>query len=115
MEALFAYHTLSLKLIGLLEEAPAHERDEKIAGIQELLNQRDEVMKHISPPFSSADQELGRKLKVLDARVIQLLNEQKAIIQKDLKQLSAKKESSRKYVNPYQSLATDGMFYDKRK
>jgi flagellar protein FliT len=43
------------------------------------------------------------------------MTREKLFIQKDIKDLSVKKESTGKYANPYQSMATDGMFYDKRK
>ena len=79
------------------------------------LNQREELLKSIQPPFSQAEQELGKQLVELNQQVEQLLQKQKQEIQQDIKQLHIQKQSNQKYTNPYESLSIDGVFYDKRK
>lgn len=114
MSAVRQFYQLTIELIQQLGK-PQGERDEKITRVEELLDQRDALMKEILPPYTPEEMELGKKLIQLNARLTQLLLTEKISIQKDIKGLQAKKESNTKYVNPYQNLSTDGMFYDKRK
>jgi flagellar protein FliT len=106
-------YSLTAGLIEKLEQG--NDRDEKIGWIEGALEERDQLMKEVQPPYSEGEKALGKKLLDLNIRLSQLLQKEKALIQKDIKGLSIKKESNNKYVNPYQSMATDGMFYDKRK
>lgn len=114
MSAVKQFYQLTIELIQLLGK-PQGDRDEKITRVEELLNQREALMKEIIPPYTPEEAELGKKLIQLNARLTQLLQTEKISIQKDIKGLQTKKESNTKYVNPYQNLSTDGMFYDKRK
>ena len=101
-------------MIDLLQQDKL-DRDVQIEKIQDLLDQREELLKSIQPPFSQQEQELGKQLVELNQQVEQLLQKQKLEIQQDLKQLHTQKKSNQKYTNPYESLAIDGIFYDKRK
>ncbi|WP_353654037.1 flagellar protein FliT [Bacillus sp. ISL-55] len=108
------FYEATLELIQILQK-PLEERDEKILKVEELLEKREVLMKGIVPPYTLEDAELGRQIVQLNTRLDQLLIAEKIWIQKDIKNLQTKKESNTKYVNPYQNLSTDGMFYDKRK
>lgn len=114
MESLQAFYQVTNQLIELLQQDKL-DRDVRIEKIQYLLDQREEVLKSIQPPFSQQEKELGKQLVKLNQQVDQLLQKQKQEIQQDLKQLHLKKESNQKYTNPYESLSIDGVFYDKRK
>lgn len=100
------------ELIAILESAD--DRDGKISSVEALLDERENLMKEMVPPFSADEVEVGKKLVQLNSRLMQLLQKEKVHIQKDIKNLQAKKESNNKYVNPYNNLSTDGVFYDKR-
>ncbi|RFU63939.1 flagellar protein FliT [Peribacillus glennii] len=115
MSPLRRFYETTLELIDLLEGNEQRERDEKIVLIEELLSLRDQLIKSIHPPYTEEEKELGLQLIALNNKLNILLTGEKAAIQKDIKQLSVKKESTSKYINPYQSFSTDGMFYDKRK
>ncbi|WP_210367209.1 flagellar protein FliT [Bacillus sp. REN3] len=114
MSAVKQFYQLTVELIQLLGKTDV-ERDGKIVRIDELLDQREALMKEIVPPYTPEEAEFGKELIQLDARLAQLLQAEKLSIQKDIKNLQVKKESNTKYVHPYQNLSTDGMFYDKRK
>ena len=113
MKAIQDFIKTTSQLISVLETEP--DRNQKIELIETLLEKREQSMAKIQPPFSESEQDLGKQVVELNQRVTLLLEQQKAEIQRDLKQLNVKKESTNKYVNPYQSLSTDGMFYDKKK
>ncbi|MGE7183726.1 flagellar protein FliT [Peribacillus sp. NPDC006672] len=112
MGAIQNFYEATNQLLSTLEND--QDRDRKIEKVEALLEEREKSMAGIQPPFSDSEQELGKKLIELNEKVSQLLEEQKVEIQRDIKQLSVKKESSNKYTNPYESLSIDGMFYDKR-
>lgn len=114
MSAVQQFYQLTLELIQRLQKRLG-ERDETIKQVEDLLDQRETLMKDLVPPYTAEEMEIGKKLIPLNARLTQLLQSEKISIQQDIKGLQAKKESNTKYVNPYQNLSTDGMFYDKRK
>jgi flagellar protein FliT len=109
------FNDATFKLIELLEKENQVERDVKIEKIQELLEKREGFMGSMKPPFTQSEQDLGKLLIEMNQKLTKLLESEKTAIQKDLKKLHVKKESTTKYAKPYQSLSTDGVFYDKRK
>lgn len=113
MDKLQLYLDATKKLITFLENEK--NRDEKIAEIDKLLEERDALLPSIKPPFSLEEKEKGKELVNLEEKLKTLLATEKLAIQKDIKEANVKKASNQKYVNPYQSLQTDGVFYDKRK
>lgn len=114
MDAVKMFHDLTEQLLVVLEQSSKEKREETIVQVNELLRQRDEVLANIAPPFSDDDALIGRSTVELNKKLAVLMKTEKNAIQRDLKQLSMKKESSDKYVNPYQDVMGDGMFYDKK-
>lgn len=114
MSSVQTFYDATQKLIAVLEDAEL-DRDEKISQVEYLLEHRQQAMAGMEPPFSDSEKDLGARLISLSAKVTQLMTREKLFIQKDIKDLSVKKETTGKYANPYRSMATDGMFYDKRK
>ncbi|RSD25192.1 flagellar protein FliT [Mesobacillus subterraneus] len=114
MSAVIQFHQLTTELIRLLENTDV-DRDDKIAKVEELLNQRETLIEEIKPPYTPEELEKGKEVTLLNTKLDQLLKREKGAVQRDIKDLQNKKESNTKYVNPYQSLSTDGMFYDRRK
>ena len=113
MTAIQAFQNITMELIEALQQE--HDRDEKINKIQSLLNQREELLKTIQPPFSPQEKELGKQLIKLDQQVKLLMGKQKIDIMQDLKSARMKKQSNQKYTNPYESMGVDGIFFDKQK
>src|SRR3954454_20634881 len=103
MKAIQALQEATDQLIELLQQEEL-DRDVRIEKIQSLLDQREELLRIIQPPFTQEEKELGRKLVELDQQVQKLLQKQKRDIQRDLKQLHMKKESNQKYTSPYESM-----------
>lgn len=114
MDEVKEIYTVTLALIKLLESSSAQDRTEKIMKMEELLNQREELIKFIKPPYTEQEKEIGTKLIKLEPILTGLLEDEKLSIQKDLKDLTIKRDTTNKYVNPYDSFSPDGVFYDKR-
>lgn len=111
MEALRQCYAVTDELIQLLKESTEPE----IAKIDQLLEKRQACLSLLTPPKTESEKKLGSVLLGQDKELLQLLRNEKLSIQKEIKELKHKKVSNQKYVNPYQALNTDGVFYDKRK
>jgi flagellar protein FliT len=108
--------SVTKELYELLEQpARKEKRDETIEAIQRLLAQRDVLIQQLQPPYSEEEQELGMQMVSLNEAIAEKLQQLKQQIQEDLKAIKQKKMANQNYMNPYQSLAIDGMFYDKKR
>lgn len=115
MHPLKEYFRITAELIHLLDDRNRIDRDKRLVIIDEKLNEREELKKAIQPPFSEADEELGKQSVLLDKKLMMLLQKEKNSIQQDLANTKKKKKVQSGYINPYASLQTDGYFYDKKK
>lgn len=115
MSAVQKCFSLTEKLITSVQKVNEQNREESITMIEELLDEREQLLRMIKPPFSKEEQIIGEKIVLMNDTLQNLLNIQKQNIQKDINSLSKKKTSMNKYINPYQNMQTDGYFYDKRK
>jgi flagellar protein FliT len=91
------------------------QRDEMIEVIQRLLDERDSLIGQLRPPYSEEEQELGMQMVSLNEAIHEKLKHLKQQIQQDLTVIKQKKAANQNYMNPYQLLSIDGMFYDKRR
>ena len=91
-------------------------RDECIREITLLLENREQLLSDVQPPFAKSDQQLFQQIVTWNEIINNRFAEIKHQIQQDMMQLKKTKSSNQQYVNPYQGISTsDGMFYDKRK
>lgn len=113
MNGLQLFFDLTIQLIRLFQGT--EDQDKRIKEIDRLLSLREEAMKNINPPSIDAERELLQKCRQLNDHLNGLMQQEKVNIQKELKELKVKKESTNKYVNPYGNYNPDGMFYDRKK
>ncbi|MFC0477852.1 flagellar protein FliT [Robertmurraya beringensis] len=113
MNGLQLFFDLTVQMIKLYQAEG--DRDERIQETERLLALRDEAMRNAVPPSSNVERELLQKAKQLNDHLNGLMLREKQNIQKDMKELKVKKESTNKYANPYENINPDGMFYDKKK
>ena len=92
------------------------ERDACIQKITSLLENREQFITDVCPPFATNERERFQQIVLWNESITKRFAEIKQHVQKDMIQLKKAKSSNQQYVNPYQNLSTsDGMFYDKRK
>ncbi|AZB44510.1 flagellar protein FliT [Bacillus sp. FJAT-42376] len=116
MSSVAEVHTLTGQLLGLLSKPiEQEERDTVIELMDKMLNEREAAISKMEPPFSNDEQKQLQELNVWNKLIIQKMVIVKSGIQRDMHQLRKTKAGADKYVNPYQSVQADGMFYDKRK
>lgn len=115
MSAVQEFYEVTIEMITWLKENGEVDREARIQKVEKFLEKREAYIENIKPPFSLDEHKVGMKLTELNNELNELLQAEKSAIQKDIKDFHKKKESTNKYNNPYQSLTTDGIFYDKRK
>lgn len=91
------------------------DRDQIISNIEGLLAQRERLLPAITPPFTDKEKQLGRKIVEMNKVIDRGLKKIKTGIEADIAGTKKKKTSAQKYVNPYESLVTDGVYYDRKK
>jgi flagellar protein FliT len=110
--ALTAWRDATEKLLALTQKTAEDTRDETIASIEALLDDRDKLQPHIAPPFTSEEEAFGKILVVTEADVQNELALFTKLIRTDISEAQSKKDHMKNYVNPYSNVARDGTFYD---
>lgn len=95
-------------------EEPKEHREVQIEQITKLLNDRQNLLEQIKPPYNEEEKQVGTKIVKLNEAIDQQLDKLFYDIKMDIKQLRVQKVKTTKYSNPYESLTTDGIFFDKR-
>ncbi|ACJ34923.1 flagellar protein [Anoxybacillus flavithermus] len=112
LELLYVTNALAQLLREPIEK---EKRDDVIEQVEVMLEKREQLLKHLPTMLTDEEKEMGKQLLVLDREVNRLLQQLKQQIQQDLKQIKQTKEAVDRYDDIYDSLAIDGMFYDKRR
>ncbi len=103
-------------MVELLREPIEKEkRDAVIEQIEEMLEKREQLLKQLPATLTEEEKKMGKQLLALDRETNNLLRQFKQQIQQDLKQIKQTREAVDRYDDLYDSLAIDGMFYDKRR
>lgn len=106
---------LTKELYELLSR-PVQQKDRErlIAEIDRLLAERGRLLPEIIPPFNEEELTLGMEMVRLNEKIAAGLEKIKAGIEGDIRRVKKTKTHAVKYTNPYESLQTDGIFYDKK-
>ncbi|MDR4935418.1 flagellar protein FliT [Rossellomorea marisflavi] len=112
MSSVSQCHALTKQLKILFEGTD--ERDSQIESIGALLEKREQLLPTIAPPFSPEEQSMGEEMIYWNKEIDQELERLKFAIKRDMNNVYKTKTTVQKYTNPYESVQTDGMFYDKR-
>lgn len=108
----------TIQLLDELEKIKKNDinREQIIANVQGMLNQRDQLIESIQEPHTEQDQLVGEEIistnKIIKNRMDSLYDE----IKKDIKNMQQRKEKNISYVNPYGKMTTEeGVYVDSRK
>lgn len=110
--ALTAWREVTEKLLTLTNATTEDTRDETIALIEALLDDRDKLQTQIVAPFTPEEEAFGKELVVTESNVQQKLASFTRLIRMDITEAQAKKDTMKNYVNPYSNVTRDGTFYD---
>ncbi|THE12355.1 flagellar protein FliT [Bacillus timonensis] len=116
MKPVGVLYRITKELHSLLSEPVGQEkRDELIESITKFLDEREQLMSDIKPPYKEEERKLGAEIVQMNVFIDERLESLKKEIQQDITNQKMRKTSTTKYINPYQSAPADGMFFDKRK
>lgn len=109
-------YDLTVQLTKLVEQVPDNEgRDYTISNIELLLEEREKLMMDILSPTSKEEYELGQKIIKCNEFISKQFLLIKSEIQSDLTNQKKNRTITNKYMNPYENINSDGVFFDKRK
>ncbi|CAM3889983.1 flagellar protein FliT [Alkalicoccus chagannorensis] len=91
------------------------DRDGYIARVNELLELRQRYLDQGAAPETEMEQKAAREVLEMNKDVQQMLAERQQMIQQDLNKLKKKRQTGRRYENPYAGPSPDGMFFDSKK
>lgn len=110
---------VSAKLYQLLSDIPkGEERDSYIENINQLLDERGQLVKNLQQQGFQINPEIKSHAMLiqLDRGIRERLQLVMEAVKKDMKDLQNVKKNEKQYINPYASVQVmDGMYYDKKK
>ncbi len=122
-----ALYQITLDFLQYLQTEPEkEEREVYIEQVMRYLDQRDVLISYLqgqdsssfnidSKRYTDEEKQLGAKIVQYNQMIEERLKTQLGNIEIDLVQIRNKKNNQKKYANPYENVAADGMFFDKRK
>lgn len=115
MSAIKELHQLTKQIVSQFEQADQYSREELIKKFEDFVEQRDRLIKEIQSPYTDEEKQYGQEVVKLDQRLKVMVNDYLGNIQKDIGVVSKKKQSNKKYINPYANLyGMDGSYIDKK-
>ncbi|WP_277673848.1 flagellar protein FliT [Piscibacillus halophilus] len=115
MSAVKELYQATHQMVSQFKQAKQYSRDELVSIFEDFVSQRDQLMKNIQGPYTDEEKQLGKHIIKLDQELKVLANDYLGSIQRDISMVSKKKQSNKKYINPYANLyGTDGSFIDKK-
>lgn len=111
-DAFVNWRKVTENLLMLTKEKNEEKRDETIEKIDQLLDVRDQLQRQMQAPFTDEEKVLGEELIVLEAKLQHELKFYMESIRQEISVSKSKGSHMKSYVNPYQSLARDGAYYD---
>lgn len=93
---------------------PKNERDSLILKINEFFEKRAPLLKKLVGPYSADEKQMGEQLIEYDRRILEKMASIKQEIHQDILITKNKKKNAAKYINPYENLINDGIYYDKK-
>lgn len=107
--------TIELETV-LNEKVHAKDRDSVIEKVNNLVEQRGDLLNNTSPPFTESEKELGKELVNLNEKIQVKMNVLFDDLKTEMKQVKKQKKSNRTYMDPYENVkSVDGMYMDSKK
>lgn len=116
MQAVQVVYELTLDMLHLLQKRQHIERHDVIEQLTHFIEEREQVLRKLSPPYSQDELKIGQKIISLNKLIEQEMHALFTELKQDMKQTKRQRKSTQSYVNPYRSVQTnDGMFMDQKK
>lgn len=104
-----------IKFLKVNKDSKEDTVEEYIQSVSSLLQQRQEILNQMNPPFSLEEKKLMNLLVSLEEELAKLLETAKLDTANELSKIQTLKRGNNKYVNAYEDFEVDAVFYDKKK
>lgn len=94
---------------------PKKNREDYIAAIQQLLEERQQGIDRLPNSFKGGALSFAEEMLVYDQAIQKMLAEMFEEIRENVHRIRRQKVTTEKYTHPYRSGSIDGIFLDKRK
>lgn len=118
MQLVDQYIHTTKQLIEFIKENKDSKEDaveDYIQSVSSLLEQRQELLNQMKPPFSLEEKKSMNLLVSLEDELANLLVASKMDTAKELSKIQTLKRGNDKYANAYEDSEVDAVFYDKKK
>lgn len=110
-------HDSTVNILTILEKLEENEleRDHAIEKIDQLIQEREEIIQLVKAPYTDEEIKIGKEIVHLNEEVQEKMDRIYAEVKVDMKKIKQKKELNRSYINPYGKIrTTDGMYLDSK-
>jgi flagellar protein FliT len=116
MSAVEQLHDMTSRIYQKVKQpSQGKDREQLITEITSFLDEREELLRKVKPPYSEEELKLGKELVQMDQDIQASLQSLMTNLKSTMRQLQNQKKNNTKYRNPYQNVGTsDGMFFDKK-
>jgi len=110
-------YQLTKEIDELLTNAKkSNNREDLIESINRLIEQREQYIQQVIPPYTENEKVTGQAIVKLNERISEAMTQLQKDIQLEIKQMKKTKQSSESYINPYKNIRmVDGMYLDQKK
>ncbi|MGO4888821.1 flagellar protein FliT [Anaerobacillus sp. MEB173] len=116
MSTIKAVYEVTKQLFDHLQmQMPKEERESYIERIEQLLAEREDLIKQLKDTPTDSERKLGQVIVKMNHEINSKLKIASVMINRDISDLNRKKETNKRYDHPYESVYTDGLFFDKKK
>lgn len=99
----------------LISKGELDHREEVILKVTELIDQREDEMTQLTPPYTEAEKEVGQKIVQLNKEIEKKMDDLFSTLKKEMTQFTKQKKTNHSYINPYGNMSsTDGMYVDSK-
>lgn len=105
------------EMVVLITEAVTTKtRENLIQVFNQKLDQRDQLIKQLQPPYSDSDKKMLADLLEKDKVISERLGSVFGDLKNEIRHAKKQKNSNKQYLDPYRQVATlDGSYLDKKK
>lgn len=116
MDALQRLYKITETIDSLFDhEITVENRAETIERLIFLLEERDQYVKNLSPPYSEKERELGKSIVQRNEKIEKKMKKLYQEMKSEFQQLKKQQQSNKTYLNPFQSVqGIEGIYLDQK-
>lgn len=115
MGRLHELYKITMQMVKVLKNTEETSRDKTIDTMNELIEERDQVIANIKAPYSEEEMKIGQQVVKLNEQIKVNMDKLYENVKSDMKKIKQQKKLNRTYINPYGPIkTTDGMYVDNK-